>query len=37
MAIKTYANENLNVLGKLSVTVQYKANMFTNLPLYVIP
>ena len=36
IAIKTYANESLNVLGKLSVTVQYKENMFTNLPLYVI-
>ena len=36
IAIKTYANESLNVLGKLSVTVQCKENMFTNLPLYVI-
>ena len=36
IAIKTYANESLNVLGKFSVTVQYKENMFTNFPLYVI-
>ena len=36
IAIKTYANESLNVLGKLSVTVQFKENMFTNFPLYVI-
>ena len=34
IAIKTYVNERL--LGKLSLTVQYKENMFTNLPLYVI-
>ena len=36
IAIKTYANESLNVLGKFSVTVQYKENVFTNFPLYVI-
>ena len=36
IAIKTYASESLNVLGKLSLTVQYKENMFINLPLYVI-
>ena len=36
IAIKTYANENLNLLGKPSVTVQYKENMFTNFLLYVI-
>ena len=35
IAIKN-ANESLNVLGKLNVTVQYKENMFTNSPLYVI-
>ena len=34
IAIKTYVNERL--LGKLSLTVQDKENMFTNLPLYVI-
>ena len=36
IAIKTYANESLNVLGKLGVTVQYKENMFTNFPLHVV-
>ena len=35
-AIKTNANESLNVLGKFIVTVQYKENMFTNFLLYVI-
>ena len=35
IAIKN-ANECLNVLGKLNVTVQHKENMFTNSPLYVI-
>ena len=30
IAIKTCANESLNVLGKFSVTVQYKENLFTN-------
>ena len=38
--IKTYANESLNVLGNvrvtLSVTVQYNKNMLTNFPLNVI-
>ena len=36
IAIKAYANENLDVLGKLSITDRYKDNMFTNFPLYVI-
>ena len=36
IAIKTYGNENLNVLRKLNVTVGYKENMFTNSPLCVI-
>ena len=36
IAVKTYANESLKVLGKFSVTVQYKENMLTNFPLYVI-
>ena len=35
IAIKTYANESLNVLEKL-VTVQFKENIFANFPLYVI-
>ena len=26
----------MKVLGKLGVTVQYKENMFTNFPLYVV-
>ena len=36
IAIKTYGNENLNVLRKLNVTVGYKENMFTNSALCVI-
>ena len=36
IAIKTCANESLNVLGKLSVTAQYKEHLFTNFPLNVI-
>ena len=35
IAIKTYANESLNVLEKL-VTAQFKENIFANFPLYVI-
>ena len=36
MQQKKYANESLNVLRNLSITVKYKENMFTNFPLYVI-
>ena len=36
IALQTYANGNLNVLGKLGVTVHNKENMFTNFSLYVI-
>ena len=36
IAIKTCANESLNVLGKLSVTAQSKEHLFTNFPLNVI-
>ena len=34
--MKTYANKKLNILGKHSVTFQYKENMLTNFSLYVI-
>ena len=36
ITVKTYINENLNVLGKLSIIVRYKVNMFTNFLLHVI-
>ena len=32
----TYSNDNLNVLGKLSMTAQYKENILTKFLLYVI-
>ena len=36
ITIKTYANESLNVLGKIKVVVQYKESVFTNFPLYIV-
>ena len=36
IAVKTYANESINVLQKLSITVYYKENMFTNFTLHAI-
>ena len=36
ITIKTYANENLNVLGKVKVVAQYKESVFTNFRLYIV-
>ena len=37
ITVKTYANESLNVLGKIKVVMQYKESVFTNFLLNIVP